>query len=208
MISARPDSKLLPVTPDSSAVLAEPLNGLSKEQMAQHVIGDEAFAQCISLEHVTFPQSLLSIGDSTFQYCASITSIELPHKLESVGRNAFGDCRGLTSLKLPHGLKWVGVNAFARCTGLTSVVFQPGLSVPGLSLTFIVWAVGSSRNRDNWEITTLKSLRNVLSLIAVLTLDRRDVSSLDPHGCIDVFEGCNRSLLDAIGRPAKRKRSP
>ena len=31
--------------------------------------------------------------------------------------------------------------------------------------SFIAWSVGSSRNRDNWQLTTVKQLRNVLSLI-------------------------------------------
>lgn len=34
---------------------------------------------------------------------------------------------------------------------------------------FLVWALGNMRNRDNWKITTVEHLRNVLRLITVLT---------------------------------------
>jgi len=62
--------------------------------------------------------------------------------------------------------------------------------VPGVSFAFIAWAVGSSRNRTNWQITILKRMRNVLRLITTLTWKRRDVSTLDPRGKKRVFMGC------------------
>ena len=55
----------------------------------------------------------------------------------------------------------------------------------------IAWAVGSSRNRDNWRLTSVMRLRNVLSLITLLALKSYDaVSSVDPDGSRYVFEGC------------------
>ena len=55
----------------------------------------------------------------------------------------------------------------------------------------IVWAVDNSHNRDNWRLTSVMMLRNVLALITVLALESRDVvSSLDPDGLRYVFEGC------------------
>ena len=53
--------------------------------------------------------------------------------------------------------------------------------------TFIAWAVGSSRNRDNWKLTTVKHLCNVLRLITELANGGlRDVTSLGNR----VFAGC------------------
>ena len=59
-----------------------------------------------------------------------------------------------------------------------------------LRASFIVWAVGSSRNRANWQLTTLKQSRNVLRLITALALERRDVADLDPDEWDGLFEGC------------------
>ena len=50
--------------------------------------------------------------------------------------------------------------------------------------------MGSSRSRANWQLTTVKHSRNVLKLITLMALDRRDVSTLDPEGKKGVFQGC------------------
>ena len=54
---------------------------------------------------------------------------------------------------------------------------------------FMAWAVGTSRNRDNWQLTTLKQSRNVLRLIAVFAAGRRGaIHTLDPYGAKEVFK--------------------
>ena len=58
---------------------------------------------------------------------------------------------------------------------------------PGMVLA---WAVGSSRNRDNWQHTTLRHVPGVLQLITKLAMERRDVDTLDPTGRKHVFNGC------------------
>merc|ERR1712037_844607 len=72
------------------------------------------------------------------------------------------------------------------CTALTSVVFRP----PPSRAAFIAWAVGSSRNRANCQLTTVKRLRNVMRIMTTLALWSRDVASLDPDGSKCVFRGC------------------
>jgi len=79
----------------------------------------------------------------------------------------------------------VGDRAFAGCYDLVSVDFRSS-SRPA----FIAWAVGSSQNRNNWQVTTVMRLRNVLSLITVLAWTPRDVDSVDPHGVDGVFLYC------------------
>ena len=41
---------------------------------------------------------------------------------------------------------------------------------------FIVWSVGNSRHGDNWKLTTVKHLRNVLRLILMFVNSTRDVN--------------------------------
>jgi hypothetical protein len=87
-------------------------------------------------------------------------------------------------------LTHVGSHVFADCKALTSVTFRPPIS----RSAFITWVVGSSRHRDNWQITTLKHLRNILRLITALALWSRDVSSLDPDNQKELFIRCSPIL--------------
>ena len=166
------------------------------------------FAGCTSLSSVTVPNNLSRIEDATFAGCTSLTSLKLPNGAKHIGyaafrecgltsltlpstitqisQQAFTDCTGLVSIALPHKLREVEAQAFAHCTALTSVSFRP--RVPGITPAFIVWAVGNSRNRTNWQITTLGQLRNVLRRIMVTAFERRDVATL--ANASSVFAGC------------------
>jgi len=90
-----------------------------------------------------------------------------------VGDEAFAHCWGLTSLTLGKALTSVGRNAFSYCSALAFVGFRP-------SRAFIVWAVGAMRNRANWQLTTMKHLRNVLAIITAYAVGARDVGTVDP----------------------------
>ena len=152
-------------------------------------IGKRAFDRtglANSLTSITLPKTLTSVGESLFELFVGLTSLTLPDTLTHASSNSFYGCMGLTSLELPNSLTSTGWATFANCKKLTSVVFRP--RVP---LAFITWAVGSSRNRNNWHLASLKQLRNVLRLIAVLAVERRELSSLDPGGKKNVFMGCD-----------------
>ena len=120
-------------------------------------------------------------------YCGGLTSLTLPDSLKDVGKCAFTDCRKLTNVSFPPSLGRgnVGERTFAGCYDLVSVDFRSS-SRPA----FIAWAVGSSQNRNNWQVTTVMRLRNVLSLITVLAWTPRDVDSVDPYGLEEVFLYC------------------
>ena len=147
-------------------------------------IGNSAFAECRGLTSLTLPSGV-TIGDYAFCWCSGLTSLTLPRGFTTIGESAFGFCNGLTSLTLPHSLVKVGKHAYDECRSLTSVVFRPSVSP-----AFIAWAVGSSRHRTNWQLTTLKQSRNVLRLITVMASYSRDVASVDPDGSKGVFERC------------------
>merc|ERR1712032_464701 len=130
---------------------------------------------------------MTSVESHAFAGCTGLTSLTLPETMRSVRTNAFAGCTGITALTLPHALTSVGTSAFAGCTALTSVVLKT--RPPS---DFIAWAVGSSRNRTNWELTTLTQLRNVLRLITEFVVETLDVYNLNPGGLRKVFEGCTR----------------
>ena len=149
-------------------------------------IGSGAFDGCSGLTSLTLPNSVKRIDNHAFYGCSGLTSLTLPNSVKRIGAYAFGGCLALTSVSLPHGLDTVGSRAFEDCKSLTSVVFRPPVSRGA----FIAWAVGNSRHRDNWQLTTLKRLRNVLRLVVVLSVEVRDVSTVDPGGRNHVFTGC------------------
>ena len=113
------------------------------------------------LTSLVLPNKLTRLGHWCFSGCSGLTgSLALPDTLVELGDFAFNGCCGLTSLTLPHALARVGIYAFQLCSGLASVAFRPCMR--GTSGPFIAWAVGNSRNRDRWQLTTLKHSRNVL----------------------------------------------
>ena len=128
-------------------------------------------------------KTVVGYTNENYYYLTSV----VPEGVETIGQAAFQECTGLTSLSLPHRLATVGDKAFCDCTALTSVVFRPPVSRGA----FIAWAVGSSRNRANWQLTTVERLRNVVRHITEFALERRDVASIDPDGQRGVFQGCN-----------------
>ena len=131
-------------------------------------IGRESFNECCELTSVTLPDNLISIGKKAFMNCSGLTSLTLPDSVINIGEFAFCGCAGIISLSLPDNLKFIGHGAF-RGVKMKSVFFRPPVSRGA----FIAWVVGSSRNRDNWQITTVKQLRNVLRLVTELALWNR-----------------------------------
>ena len=190
--------------------------GLNSDTLPESLthLGGAAFLSCSGLTSVTFPNKLTTVGARAFSHCHGLTSVTLPESLTHLGERAFSGCSGLTSVTLPNALTHVGEYAFAGCTALTSVVFRPPVSrgafiawdgehafagctaltsvvfgPPVSRGAFIAWATANSRHRDNWQLTTVKQLRNVLRLITTFAMWSRDVNDVDPGGRNDVFNG-------------------
>ena len=151
-------------------------------------IGPNAFECCIGITSLTLPDTLTSIGNRAFDNCRSIASVTLPSSLTSLGQSAFDHCRKITSLTLYDNLTNIGKYAFRDCVDITSIVFRRPVSRDA----FICWVVGSSRNRANWQLTTVKYSRNVLRLITTLAMWSRDVASIDPGGRKGIFSTWRR----------------
>ena len=61
-------------------------------------IGDDAFADCLSLTSVTIPSSVTSIGSASFWDCSSLASVTIPNSVTNIGSQAFLFCRSLTNI--------------------------------------------------------------------------------------------------------------
>lgn len=75
-------------------------------------LSDSCFAVCISLDGVTFPQSVTKIGECCFGYCRYLSSIQLPEKLKILESSCFSDCFSLKKIALPQTLEKIGTDCF------------------------------------------------------------------------------------------------
>jgi len=156
-------------------------------------IPDEAFQYCVNLTDVVLPTSVVNIGNHSFAHCVSLPNLWLPDSVETIDDHAFQACVKFSELKLPFRGK-IGKNVFFECHKLKSVVYRP-VSSP----VFVVWALGQSRNRDNWQLTTIQYLRNLLRQITDYTVERNvfefDSKQLSP---CNVSRGEERKLIAIV----------
>lgn len=112
-------------------------------------VGNEAFAGCTALAHVTLPDGLTRIGYSAFAGCSALKEISLPDSLTSIGAYAFfysglgfasyenakylgnsvnpylvlveAESKSVASVRMHDGAKCIAENAFAKCAALKTV---------------------------------------------------------------------------------------
>eukprot|EP00580_Thalassiosira_gravida_P014698 CAMPEP_0201681380 /NCGR_PEP_ID=MMETSP0494-20130426/51078_1 /ASSEMBLY_ACC=CAM_ASM_000839 /TAXON_ID=420259 /ORGANISM="Thalassiosira gravida, Strain GMp14c1" /LENGTH=503 /DNA_ID=CAMNT_0048165121 /DNA_START=376 /DNA_END=1889 /DNA_ORIENTATION=- len=90
-------------------------------------IGDETFYDCVSLEQINYPSSLIRIGEGAFAECHSLKDVTLPEGLEEIGEGAFATCESLKCINCPSAVIKIGMYAFAMCTSLTNVTLAGGV---------------------------------------------------------------------------------
>lgn len=85
-----------------------------------NLIGNYAFAHCLSLKSVKFPNSLIEIKIGAFLNCTALETVEFEEnsKLEIIGNKAFMKCSSLKSFIFPHSLTKIGSQAFQACKQL------------------------------------------------------------------------------------------
>ena len=75
-------------------------------------IGDNALANCISLESVVLPNKLKQIGKNAFFFCQRLDSVNFPSLLADIGSYAFYGCSDLKLIYCPNSIVQIGENAF------------------------------------------------------------------------------------------------
>lgn len=91
------------------------------ENSRLHIIRDNAFSSCISLDSLDLPDNITEICDRAFYRCKNLQNIHLPHNLHRIGIQAFYFC-GIKNLVLPDSLEILEESAFFKCNSLISVV--------------------------------------------------------------------------------------
>lgn len=120
------------------------------------VIGNKAFAALRNLEHIEFPETLVSIGDFAFQQ-TMLADIVIPKNVERIGKAAFSYNTGalekiefeagskikvlgeecfkgdvyLSKINLPEGLQEIRDDAFSGCSELKSILLPSSVRLIG-----------------------------------------------------------------------------
>lgn len=109
-------------------------NGLS-------ILGQRAFAGCISLETVSIPAGIRQFRNCVFEGCTGLKKVELPEGITQIGYRAFMGCISLKEVSVPSTITgWPlvrsnGVAAqphdnecFRGCTSLEKLTFADGVT--------------------------------------------------------------------------------
>lgn len=94
-------------------------------------IGDNAFANCISLTNVVIPNSVTKIGNSAFAFCKNLTSVIIPNSVIKMGGKVFSDCISLNSVIIPDSINKIGEFAFSNCRSLTNITIPDSVKMIG-----------------------------------------------------------------------------
>ena len=143
-----------------------------------------------TIKEAVIPDGVDVIGPAAFHDCNRLERVVIPDTVHIVCRLSFLRCRRLISLSLPEHLKLVAPFVFAGCTKLKGFFFHPPRGTA--HYPFIMWAVGTGKNRSNFDTTKIKNLRNVLALIAILAGEHRQPSTIvaQPKHLGVIFAGC------------------
>ena len=75
-----------------------------------------ALSDCVALESVTLPDSLITLGDGVFSGCAQLRSIKGGKNVRQIGDGCFSGCAALTDFgELEKNVTHVGSWAFQNC---------------------------------------------------------------------------------------------
>ena len=113
------------------------------------LIEHEAFANCYNLVNLTLGENLststMEIGERAFSNCTSIYNIIFGSDVNIIGNESFEECSSLESLIIPKTVSVIGTKAFLKCTSLKKLII--GENEPSYSTHIHSYAF--------WECTSL-----------------------------------------------------
>ena len=121
--------RFIPVTEIGEAALFN-LDKITEVVIPNTVIRIErsAFAGCLELERVNFPEGLEAIGDLAFTNCAALTEAHLPDSVIELGAYVFEDCTSLVTASLPVGIHTIPSGIYSGCYNLTEVICRGSIT--------------------------------------------------------------------------------
>lgn len=112
-------------------------------------IGEEAFANCTSLQSVTIPASVTEIGSAAFYGCTALTKVTVPDAVTKIEQGTFFSCTALTDLTLGKDTTEIGDMAFGYCTSLETVTLPDTVETLGDQLFYYCTALDEVQIPEN-----------------------------------------------------------
>jgi len=94
-------------------------------------IEDFAFRDCVNLESVKIPGSVIKIGWGAFYNCAKLKSVSLPANVRMIREFAFAGCECLSSANIPNGVTNIGDCTFQQCANLKEITIPNSVITVG-----------------------------------------------------------------------------
>lgn len=102
------------------------LSEISIPRSASSITAD-AFLNCSSLKHITFPSGTPYFGGANSS--SSLTSVAIPNGISSV--SGFGNDYALASITIPDGITEIVSSAFQECSTLASIIIPASVTKIG-----------------------------------------------------------------------------
>ena len=94
-------------------------------------VGDEAFANYVSVTPLSLPSTVKTIGSSAFKECKMTPDLVIPGKVKEIGDIAFSYCGGIETISIGKGVKHIGSSAFEGLEKVETVVIPDGVETIG-----------------------------------------------------------------------------
>lgn len=91
-------------------------------------VADGAFANCIRIQGIELPTTVLTIGSKGFFRCTALRVVQLPKSLTSIGSQAFEGCTSLIDVVIPNSVIELGEEAFKDCSAIRHFVLSRALT--------------------------------------------------------------------------------
>lgn len=98
------------------------------KQDTMMIVGS-AFFDCVNVQKVYMPDSVVFLGDAVFEDCSSLMSVTLSNNVESISKNCFKNCTALQSIEITDSVETIEEEAFNGCSSLVSVKFGANVNV-------------------------------------------------------------------------------
>ena len=94
-------------------------------------VGDEAFANYVSLTPLSLPSTVKTIGSGAFHECKMTPELVIPGKVKEIGDHAFSYSGGIETISIGKGVRRIGIGAFEGQERVENVVVPDGVETIG-----------------------------------------------------------------------------
>ena len=94
-------------------------------------IGNEAFANYVSVAPLSLPSTVKTIGSGAFHECKMTPELVIPGKVKEIGDHAFSYSGGIETISIGKGVRRIGIGAFEGQERVENVVVPDGVETIG-----------------------------------------------------------------------------